>query len=127
VTPGHKVRRVFLYGIYGTGLTLRPPLEIGLMSRGAFESSLASGLGERLAGETRAKNIVRGKLLDLEFSDIAVRLNAEILLVKSREILVDLARKNAFVAERGKRPVKTAKTGENVYEMQGGRQSNASN
>lgn len=44
-----------------------------------------------------------------------------------RAAAIDLARKNAFVAERGKRPVKTAKTGENVDEMQGGRQSTASN
>jgi hypothetical protein len=32
-TPDHNVRRVFFDGIYGTGFTLCPPLEIGLMSR----------------------------------------------------------------------------------------------
>jgi hypothetical protein len=32
-TPGHNVRGVFFDGIHGTGFTLRPPLEIGLMSR----------------------------------------------------------------------------------------------
>jgi hypothetical protein len=32
-TPGHNVRRVFFDRIYGTGFTLQPPLEIGLMSR----------------------------------------------------------------------------------------------
>ena len=32
-TPDHNVRRVFFDGIYGTGFTPCPPLEIGLMSR----------------------------------------------------------------------------------------------
>ena len=36
-TPDHNVRRVFFDGIYGTGFTLRPPLESGLMSRAKGE------------------------------------------------------------------------------------------
>jgi hypothetical protein len=32
-TAGHNLRRVFFERIYGIGFTLRPPLEIGLMSR----------------------------------------------------------------------------------------------
>ena len=49
-TPRRKVRRVFLYGIYGIGFTLRPPLETGLTSRAHAELRPQSAPVGRLPG-----------------------------------------------------------------------------
>src|SRR3984893_18623248 len=47
-TPGHNVRGVFFDGIYGIGFTLRPPLEIGLLSRAYGELRPRSAPVDRL-------------------------------------------------------------------------------
>jgi hypothetical protein len=68
----------------------------------AIEPSLVACLREGLTGEARTKDVVPRNIVNLNFTDIASRLKAEVLLIQPLEIWVDLACEYGSVTESPK-------------------------
>ncbi len=74
----------------------------------AVKTELLSGFRERLARKPRAQDVVLGHQF-VGFADIAVRLNAEVLVVEISQLLVDIRREYALVAKARQRLVESTK------------------
>jgi hypothetical protein len=65
----------------------------------ALKALLVPCLREGLAGESCAKNVVRRNCAGFDLANVAQGHEAEVSLVKGSEVFVNLAGKNATVAE----------------------------
>jgi ribulose 1,5-bisphosphate synthetase/thiazole synthase len=85
----------------------------------AIKTFLAAGLGERLAGESGAEDVVGWNVPYGDFSDIAVCVDPEILGIELAKAGVDLTGEDATVSKSPKRYMEPAQPREQIHKFHG--------
>src|SRR5260370_38385216 len=83
----------------------------------AIEALLVSGLGERLAGRARTEDVVSGNAGNGHLTDVSARAHAEVFLVKSLQVYIELAGKYAVMAQALQADMKSSEPCEQVHEL----------